>query len=1270
MTPSTDCTQNRDPLRLVREGTSQKERLAPALDPAYAPVDQRTVAHRMVFAQAYSAFLKYFNANNAPAGNWQPFFSKDPSVQLAVAAVQDVEFYKTTIKEYFDFLNDRSNELNEVELRNRLGYLFSAAATLAKQLDLLKEGLPAGLPLKGALQNLIQGQLAPAFKKLMLYYRDGLNPDPPPPPDAPYQNDVAATIRILGERKTFKVIRNQGLSPDWISQDSAIQWAEYVVHLDDLLQYPSTKIHGSGATLFERINHIATHNLFTSIFDTLLRAYARTVAEAQLALEATFGDDGHEPHYALFLAYLRLLEYAREEVNTLTARHLDFYYREVLRLKEKAAVPGKAHLLVELAKHAPSFLLKAGELFKAGKDDLGVEAFFANDRDFPANQAKVAELKTLYRHRNGGNETLPFQEGRLFASPVANSDDGMGAELTTLDGSWHPFYNKVYRDASLSEIRMPKADLGFAIASHYLSMAEGKRTVGVAFTVSNPEKLQLLNNHRNDVVCLFSGEKGWLEKGASIFIAKGATLALEIRLTGADPAVVPYASKIHGYDFPTDLPVLLVKLRHLDTADYLYPSLQDVVIEKIDLDVDVQRLKTLAVSNDFGPADTSKPFQPFGAQPLANSALVIGSNEVFQKTLSTATVNVQWQSAPAPYDKETVNLTTEYLQDGRWQPSGIAPIDIVPTDDTPDISIPDPGELSIALRSRRFGFRQGSYEQSLAIWPPDRSTGAKPFADLPDLSESQHYSTSSRQGFIRLKLTDDFGQAEFEQALIDYIKNVIDEVPSSENPKPIAPAGPFISELTVDYMATQAIDLKSAEKSDLERSRFRFLHIAPFGYADETTRSDQPTYLLPQLKHKNELDEKLPPGTPVRHQAEFYLGITDLKPPQNLALLFQVADGTADPLSEKPRPHIHWSYLRDNRWIPFAGVAVQDGTDGLLNSGMVTFAMPRDASDANTVLPSALHWIRGAVASESDAVCRLRLVAAQAVEATFIDKGNDPAFPAKVLEPGSIGKLDKPDAAVKGILQPFPAFGGRGREASTAFHTRVSERLRHKERAIALWDYERLVLEAFPQIYKARCLNHVQYEPNESGTGIYRELAPGHVTVVAIANQQFQNLRDPFRPYTSLAVLEQIGIFLNKRLSCFVRLHVKNPQFEEVMVDFRVRLHEGFDETFYVNKLHEAVSRFLSPWAFPGGGTPSFGGKIYKSVLINFVEEQSYVDYVTDFQLFHRFQDDAGVAQTVEKNEVEGSKAVSILVSARKHRIEILNPAEVEAPGEICPCAA
>ena len=101
--------------------------------------------------------------------------------------------------------------------------------------------------------------------------------------------------------------------------------------------------------------------------------------------------------------------------------------------------------------------------------------------------------------------------------------------------------------------------------------------------------------------------------------------------------------------------------------------------------------------------------------------------------------------------------------------------------------------------------------------------------------------------------------------------------------------------------------------------------------------------------------------------------------------------------------------------------------------------------------------------------------------------------------------------------------------------------------------------------------------------------------------------------------------------------------------------------------MKQAIARFLSPWAFAGGGMPSFGGKIYKSVLVNFVEEQPYVDYVTDVQLFH---DVCGKQGTIDLDEVEGSRAVSILVSvpASKHEIVLIQPAQDAPLGETCGC--
>ncbi|MES2733542.1 MAG: baseplate J/gp47 family protein, partial [Bacteroidota bacterium] len=1130
-----------------------------------------------------------------------------------------------------------------------LGYLFSIAATLARQLDVLKNTLPKEIALKGALQNLITSQLSAGFGRLIAYYKADLLLLAP----ARLVADVQPDLVILGSTTVgFSEVYATGLSKEWIT-GSAADWPAYKTAVP-----ADNSVYGLGASVFDKVNHIATHNLFTSIFDQFLKVYARVVADAKLALEDTFTQwDRHEPHYALFLAFLRLQEYTRQETNTLTKRHLDFYYRDILRLREKPAEPGHAHLLLELAKHVESHLLEHNELFKAGKDDLGKDVFFANDREFVANQAKVTALKTVYRHGSeivGTTAPTTAHEGRIYASPVANSDDGLNSILTSVDQSWHPFFNKIYIDGELTEIRMPQAEVGFAIASHYLLMAEGKREVTLNFTVSGYSGV--IGIEWNTAIrCSFSGEKAWIDKTPASFQAtSGSNFRIVLSLAGDEPAVVAYDKKVHGYDLAVTTPVMLVKLVHNPASSFAFPLFENTQIQQIQLQVNVDEVKNLLLSNDFGPVDASKPFQPFGSQPEAGSSLILSSQEIFQKkNLATCEVTIRWKNIPdiasvaylpseqdypeAVYDWYTkavpwINVT--WLKEGKWD----------------------------SLISQMLF--DGNNDVTINLKPP---VGEFNKQDQPQFQIDAPYSIQAKTGYVRLALPWGLGHKQYREALADYF------IAIAKNGTPVKPTEPYTPEIeaiSVRYVAVQTIRFDTANKKVFDNRETRFFHLAPFGQAEqhpylktETKAPDTAIYLLAQLKHLNTADDKLPKGYAVSHEAEFYVGITGLLPPQNLALLFQVADGTADPLAQKPVPHIHWSYLHGNEWIEFSKDAVEDQTKGLINSGIVTFAMPREATATNTLLPTGIHWIRLAVAEESAAVCRLLTVAAQALRATFTNQANDPAFPAKVLATGTISKLDQPSAAVKKVVQPFDSFGGRGQEASDDFYTRVSERLRHKDRAITLWDYEHLVLEAFPQIYKVKCLNHTHYEPKE---GIYKELAPGHVSLVTIPNQQFHNLRDPLRPYTSLGLLKDIEDFLKKRLSCFVKLHVKNPQFEEVRVSFKVRLYEGFDETFYTNKLKEAITRFLSPWAFPGGGSPSFGGKIYKSVLINFVEEQPYVDYLTDFQLFHSETGNS------DRQEIEGSKAVSILVSvpAKKHEITPIQPAEEETPHEKCPCEA
>jgi hypothetical protein len=97
-------------------------------------------------------------------------------------------------------------------------------------------------------------------------------------------------------------------------------------------------------------------------------------------------------------------------------------------------------------------------------------------------------------------------------------------------------------------------------------------------------------------------------------------------------------------------------------------------------------------------------------------------------------------------------------------------------------------------------------------------------------------------------------------------------------------------------------------------------------------------------------------------------------------------------------------------------------------------------------------------------------------------------------------------------------------------------------------------------------------------------------------------------------------------------------------VALRVRLRDGLDETFHLNLLRQEITEFLSPWAFRAEARPEFNGKVHKSVLVNFIEERRYVDYVTDVELFRRLPD--SLVEEAFGETVVGSRAISILVSA------------------------
>ncbi len=944
------------------------------------------------------------------------------------------------------------------------------------------------------------------------------------------------------------------------------------------------------------------------------------------------------PHVALYVSFLMVLQHARSAMNALTARHLEFYLKRVLGLVERGPVPDRAHVVFQLKKGAADELITAGTLLKAGKDRTGKDLLYATAADLTVRSTRVQDLRSLFRERS--------RKGALHAAWKADSGDGQGAPLNPQDPSWLAFGH--------SQLPIPR--IGFAFASALLLLKEGVRRVRAYLRLEGVPKSLTLSGV---LAVYFTGAKGWIGPViASLSPAVGdGEFMVEANLTSGAGEVVAYEPRLHGPGFETDQPVMKVLLA--EELGYGESGLAKAVVKRVRLEVEVEGIATgLVLESDVGPLDPSKPFMPFGPRPDVGSHLFIGCDEALSKKLERFSLTVRWKVPDANlshyysgYTEATDGGTRQLVSSnegfrafltthdgGSWKvclfkkEDASLPVTFPEETGRAKAQRQDKEELiasRLALQQNRWALAKGrALDLARAGWRGDLKKGG---------SKIGLARGAGRNAFATMTLASGFYHAEYRELL----KQAAVDAASSRNADVAIPREPYIPvilSLRLGYRsATDSVDPNNADEKQFLSDEVEFFHIAPFGQSREHAflkeklgfAADRAVTLLPRYDG----------------EGEFYIGLPGVKAREQLPLFFQVQEGTANP--EKDPVAVDWSVLSDNHWKSFgANGLLADTTDGLLTSGIITLVMPEEATDKNTLLPAGLFWLRAQVGQDTDAVCRILDVRSNATVAIFQDRENDPSHLAAPMPPDSIAKLVVPQGGIKSVEQPYASFGGRVREDSRSFSCRVSERLRHKDRSVAIWDYERMILEQFPEIYKVKCLNH---------TSPSSLLAPGHVTLLVVPDIRNGHYPNPFMPRAAKHTLVEIAEFLKGHAGLFVQVHVENPLFEEVRLGFGVAFRKGLEFGRYRARLDLDIQRFLSPWAFEEGTDMLFGGKQHKSVLIRFVEERQYVDYVTDVRL----RVGSGGSWSGDTETVTASNERAVLVSAAGHDIE---PAASEGP--------
>lgn len=999
--------------------------------------------------------------------------------------------------------------------------------------------------------------------------------------------------------------------------------------LDDLVAF--AKNYAKNIKFFDLTNTATGDwsNLFDYAIDT------KTIKEA-IEKGTNF-----EPHYALYLAFIQLFQTAQNQLNGVTKRHLDFYYEQVLNLNKLDGEPDDVHVVFELAKNIVNQEITAATLLDAGKNEEGASLQYAVTDDVIINNAAVSSLRSVY--------VSPNENDAIRIANMADSTDGIGAALDEAAPYWQAFGNET----------LPATKIGFSLASSILLMKEGNREITVTINVSSvAADLKTINSITGETLEIFyTGEKAWIGPfNATIsygnFVNNTQHIIIKHTLSNDDGAIVLFDAKLHTGNYITEWPVMQL-LANTTAAANIFGALKNSVVANTKIAVKVTGVKSITMENDFGALDNKKPFMPFGPQPKVGSSFYVSYDEVQNKKIDSFSFDVNWQAAPSNFNTHYANYTggtfTNPVSSNAYFKAKYFTRNDLSGKQTNLFNVNDaqaqvtwPDNSATVSRLPYMGvYALGSYGtyKSLMYNPNFGANFLLSYFDFNAISKIGIGKTvlPLDKGFVRFELQKDFLHSKYPGIFALKMK---DKSLTDPNHLPNEPYSPTIKSIVFNYDAsTSEVNIASNTFSNFNLKEVQYFHNDVFGIAEQhgylkqqTADSfgsqvsfDKAIYLFPQ------------------HNAEgnLLIGISNAIADSSVSFLFQLSEGSANP--EKEARTINWYALCNNEWRPvLKSEILKDETNHLLQSGIIRMVLPKLISSGNTILDGSLMWLKAEIVTDTDAVCKFNRVIAQAAKAEFLVTEN--IHPSNNLANNTITKLVVKKAEVKSVSQPFSSFGGTIKETENEFYVRISERLRHKQRAVSAWDYEHIVLQQFKEVYKVKCLNHAALEDGNCCA----DLKPGNVTLIVVPDVRNKNMFNPLEPKVSLNTITNIEAYLKTRTSFFVRPQVQNPEYEKVQLEFKVKFSTTGDFGIYRAKLNQAILQYLTPWAYGNNAEIEFGGTVRKSVLINFIEEQSYVDFLTDVKMYHIDKDG---------NKTDGGYEISIknpraiLVSDNNHTI-------------------
>jgi hypothetical protein len=1215
-------------------GTNQRERTLKALLPENIQIDAREMHEWLAFIAQSAELVQYFNTQNKISGNWAAFLQKDPSVLLALILQARPEKYDNEVRGFVRQFFGAANEKSQAQAFEKL---------LLKTLDMALEINHWYLQ---TLQIKYTEQNNPVQEILRKIIQDTLGKE---------LQQLKSLIDLLLQKKAIR-----------LPADTLAKFDPFhdIWDLKNNLKSVEIQLGNSSDWLNAAIP------LTRQVFQHLYMTMVHITQKAQMWFEESLKNEYHAPHVGLLLGFLELFKHAKNQLNELPKKHLLHYYQDILQQQPRKHVPDKTVVSFSMAKHLDTHLIEKGVLLSAGSNEKGIPSNYQTLQDLLLSKAEIYALKTLYLSKSNTafvNSSYRLVSG-IYAAPFANSQDGTGTPFQTSDISW-PVFGEEQLDKNLIDRRMIDAAIGFIIASPILSIREGKREITLQFQFSE-SSLDILMDLVDDIA--LNQSKSRSEVAANIFedafhifvstelewwpikrwrmdepdqwIVNGG-FSIFLYLNEDDPAIASLS--VPSYD--THWPMVQIRLNP-DCNIYVYSFCAPLEVEAIQIDVAVKGIKSLTLYNQIGLLDGSAPFQLLGPIPQRNAYLLIGHTELFTKRLTHLAFRLQWNNIP-----DLEKGFAEYYQEYN---AGI---------DNHSFIL----KLS-ALSNYAFHPNDAEQQQNLSLFQaegPDTPLEENTILDQIDLSKLQlkpdynliqlpEYSNQIRSGYFKLQLhkpSVGFGHTEFPRlfstALIAQSQSGgLFGIGGSDKTAPALPREPFVPTahyIRADYSARTRLNLKPMEsgENDLAANEKIFcLH--PFGYEELFAQGVSKGHFL---------------FAPFQEDAYLIIGLINVSVNVPISLYFNIKESKQHFINNSL--DLQWRYLRKNKWEDITNEhLLSNSTRKFTTSGIVRFMIPADMDNNNTILPPDICWISIAAKGYLPITGRVLDVHIHAVEAEWVDN-NDEAHFNDIENLPSIQGLFVKRASIAEVKQVAPFYDGRPDEDMDAFLVRTSEHLRHKNRAITIWDIERLTLEHFPFLRRVKCISNMEY----------KELDPGTIQVVAIPRVKYFD-KEPMLGYHQLQTIEA---FLQKRASPFVKINVINPLYDKLKITCSILLDKSVEtqKGQYLQILHEDILHFLCPWlkGHQVKGIIQLGGSIIKNDVLAFIKNRPYVNFVTQFSIVQIAEERNGffdltdtAIETAEANIIYASKPWAVFTPVLQHNINFITsskhiPAEASA---------